>query len=72
MFRFVCEAEAGASTAASNCPASTVAATSTTGTGQCEAGWAHAGRSCYRRFTDQVAALELNIFLTVTPDPCPR
>ena len=66
MFRFVCEAEAGAGTAASSCPASTAAATSATGTDKCEAGWVHAGRSCYRRFPDQVAALALNIFFTLT------
>ena len=67
MFRFVCEAEAGASTAASSCPASTTAATSAAGTEQCEAGWVHAAGSCYRRFPDQVAAAELlNIFLTLT------
>ena len=69
MFRFVCEAEAGAGTAASSCPASTAAVTSAAGTEQCEAGWVHAGRSCYRRFPDQVAALTLNILLTVTPEP---
>ena len=68
MFRFVCEAEAGASTAASSCPASTTAVTSTTGTDKCAAGWVHAEGSCYRRFTDQVAALGLNILLTVSPD----
>ena len=71
MFRFVCEAEAGASTAASSCPASTAAVTSAAGTDKCEAGWVHAGRSCYKRFPDQVAALALNIFftLTLTPEP---
>ena len=67
MFRFVCEAEAGAGTAASSCPASTTAATSATGTDLCEAGWVHAGGSCYRRFPDQVAPAELlNIFFTLT------
>ena len=56
----------GAPAARKGSPAA-LAATSAAGTDKCEAGWVHAGRSCYRRFPDQVAAAELlNIFLTLT------